>query len=130
MESELGHTFKVSDMWETYRRYETLDNEIINRVEKKQKPPVHVCDYDWRASHRASKTERELSVICKRMEMPGYGPKAAMVKFLDTGAIEYEDLYASGLEMICYRRGIALKGNAKKDEMVRLLKEADEAEAE
>lgn len=61
--------------------------------------------------------------------MPGHGPKAAMVKFLDTDSVEYEDLYASSLGSMCYKRGIAYKSTAKKDDLVRILKEADDEEA-
>jgi hypothetical protein len=61
--------------------------------------------------------------------MPGHGPKAAMLKWLDTGSVEYEDLYAGSLEMICFRRGIKHRSGEKKVDLIRRLKEADEQEA-
>ena len=51
-----------------------------------------------------------------------------MLKWLDTGDIEYEDMYIGGLTSICRERDVAYKGSAKKMDLVRLLREADEAE--
>jgi hypothetical protein len=64
-----------------------------------------------------------------RREMPGSGPKAAMIKWLETGNIEYDELYAFSLESLCRDRDIKFKSREKKAELVRLLKEADEREA-
>ena len=61
--------------------------------------------------------------------MPGSGPKAAMIKWLETGNIEYDELYAFSLESLCRDRDIKFKSREKKAELVRLLKEADEREA-
>jgi hypothetical protein len=61
--------------------------------------------------------------------MPGSGPKAAMIKWLETGNIEYDELYAFSLESLCTDKGIKFKSGEKKAELVRLLKEADEREA-
>ncbi|KUJ13982.1 uncharacterized protein LY89DRAFT_784808 [Mollisia scopiformis] len=128
LEAMIGHSVSASDITKASNRYDALDNEITSRQESKQEPVIPVCDYNWKDSHWASRTERELSEICSRREMPGHGPKAAMIKFLDTGAVEYEDLYAGSLEMICYKRGIHVKSGAKKNDLVRILKEADEGE--
>jgi hypothetical protein len=64
-----------------------------------------------------------------RREMPGSGPKASMIKWLETGNIEYDELYAFSLESLCRDRGIKFKSGEKKAELVRLLKEADKREA-
>ena len=64
-----------------------------------------------------------------RREMLGSGPKAAMIKWLETGNIEYDELYAFSLESLCRDRDIKFKSREKKAELVRLLKEADEREA-
>ncbi|KAF8866309.1 hypothetical protein BDZ45DRAFT_337626 [Acephala macrosclerotiorum] len=128
LESQIGHSVEYSKILEGYDRQEKLDDEITSRQEYRAGPPNHICDYDWKDSHWASRTERELSEICSRREMPGHGPKAAMLKWLDTGVVEYEDLYASSLESICYKRGIKYKSNAKKVDLIKILREADEAE--
>lgn len=128
LEILLGHPVE-DNMWDLYEEYQAHDNEIINRARSVPEPPKHICDFDWKDSHWASRSEHELSEICSRREMPGAGPKAAMIKWLETGEVEYEDLYAFSLETMCDKRGIKLKSHPKKADMVRLLKEADAAEA-
>lgn len=61
--------------------------------------------------------------------MPGHGPRAALLKWLDTGSVEYEDLYAGSLGVICYRRWIKHRSGEKKVDLIRRLKEADEQES-
>ena len=58
--------------------------------------------------------------------MPGHGPKAAMLKWLDTGNIEYEEMYIGGLASICSERGIKHKVNDNKVDLIKRLREADE----
>lgn len=59
--------------------------------------------------------------------MPGRGaaPKAAQLKWLDMGSVEYADFYISGLEIM---RGIKHKYEAKKEYYIALLEEDDERE--
>ncbi|CZR57620.1 uncharacterized protein PAC_07509 [Phialocephala subalpina] len=128
LESQIGHSPDYSKIIEGYERQERLDYEITSRQEYRTEPPNHICNYDWKDSHWAGRSERDLAEICTRREMPGHGPKAAMIKWLDTGVVDYEDLYASSLETICYKRGIKHKSGAKKVDLVRILKEADGAE--
>lgn len=101
----------------------------IEQQAKNARPGKSVCDYKWQDSHWASRTERELRDICKRQDCPGYGPKAAMIKWLETGSLDYEDLYAFSLYSICLDRGLPANSTEKKVELVRRLKEDDEAEA-
>ncbi|KAK0124729.1 hypothetical protein ONS96_008612 [Cadophora gregata f. sp. sojae] len=82
----------------------------------------------WKDSHLANKTERELSEICSRREMTGYGSKAAMLKWLDMGRIDHQDMYMDGLTRICGQRGVDYKESDKKADLVRRPNEADEAE--
>jgi len=96
---------------------------------KETRPQIPICGYKWQDSHWASRTERELREICTRTDCPGAGPKASMIKWLDTGSVDYEDLYACSLEQICRNRGLPAKSGEKKADLVRRLKEADEAEA-
>lgn len=101
----------------------------IEQKAKETRPQIPICDDEWQDSHWASRTERELREICTRREFPGSGPKAAMIKWLDTGSVDYEDLYAFSLEQICRSRGLPAKSGEKKLDLVRKLNEADEAEA-
>jgi hypothetical protein len=90
--------------------------------------PTPVCNYDWKDSHWTERTERQLREICSRRGMPGCGPKAAMLKWLDTGDVDYEDMYIHGLTSICMDRGLEYKNKDKKIDLIRRLREADEAE--
>ncbi|KAH7309239.1 hypothetical protein BKA65DRAFT_382875, partial [Rhexocercosporidium sp. MPI-PUGE-AT-0058] len=127
MESYIGHP---AEHYEGLRpRQENKeDARIQHELWASRKKAVPVCDYNWKDSHWADRTERQLHEICSRRGMPGYGPKAAMLKWLDTGKIDYQDMYMGGLTKICRERGIAYKESDKKMELVRKLKEADEAE--
>jgi hypothetical protein len=130
LETQIGHA--VEDHGVCREGPEADLRAIDNQVERdavNSRPRIPICDYDWRDSHWASRTERQLSEICSRRGMPGHGPKAAMLKWLDTGSVEYEDLYAGSLEMICFRRGIKHRSGEKKVDLIRRLKEADEQEA-
>lgn len=90
------------------------------------KPPERQCDYDWKQSHWADRTTRELLDICRRREMPGQGTRAAMIKWLETGTVEYEDLVAYSLEGMCRKRGLPFRG-LKRSELARRLREDDMA---
>ena len=130
LETQIGHA--VGDHGVCRGGPEADLQAIDNQVERdavNSRPRIPICDYDWRDSHWASRTERQLSEICSRRGMPGHGPKAAMLKWLDTGSVEYEDLYAGSLEMICFRRGIKHRSVEKKVDLIRRLKEADKQEA-
>lgn len=105
-----------------------VDNQIQTQA-RMSRSRIRICDYNWRESHWASRTERQLNEICSRREMPGSGPKAAMIKWLDTGSVEYDDLYVGSLERICAERGIKYRSGEKKVELVRLLEESDEQES-
>ncbi|PVH71456.1 hypothetical protein DL98DRAFT_521047 [Cadophora sp. DSE1049] len=127
MESYIGHP--VPRGMDTRAREEKAeDARISNEMWVSRRNAVPVCDYDWKDSHWAGRTERELNEICSRRGMPGYGPKAAMLKWLDTGNIDYQDMYMGGLTRICHERGIGYKESDKKADLVRRLSEADEAE--
>lgn len=126
LELKTGRSVIASDVMERESSKHAFD---LERQHAAQRPlPKPICDYDWKGSHWADRTERELYEICSRRGMPGHGPKAAMLKWLDTGDIEYEDMYIGGLTSICRERGVAYKDSAKKMDLVRLLREADEAE--
>jgi hypothetical protein len=127
LEEAIGHpvdcerTFKVEDQ-------QTAKDHLVEQEAKAARPAIPVCDYKWRDSHWAVRTERELRDICYRRDFPGSGTKAAMIKWLETGSVDYEDLYAGSLEQMCRERGLRAKYGEKKVDLVRLLKEADEAE--
>ena len=83
------------------------------------KPPQPIYDYAWQDSRWASKSERELAEICRRRDMPGAGTKAARIKWLETGKLMYEDLYAFSLDSLCRKRNLP-HGGVKKQLMQRL----------
>lgn len=124
LEEQIGHSIQDTDLARTEKLVDTLDHQIQSQAQK-SRPGIHICDYDWRDSHWASRTERELSEICSCRGMPGHGPRAAMIKWLDTGTVEYEDMYAGSLEMMYFKRGIKCRSGEMKVELIRLLREAD-----
>ena len=125
MEARVGHPVNATEDLDRERKRQQLNSQMQQQASSPPKP-VPICGYKWQDSHWADRTEAQLREICSRREMPGSGPKAAMLKWLDTGEVDYEDLYAGGLEMICRERGVHYKCNAKKVDLVRLLKEDDE----
>jgi hypothetical protein len=127
LEAQIGHPVEDTDLMKTEQSVDVLDNKLQSQAQMRR-PGKPICDYNWRESHWASRSERELWDICQRRGMPASGPKAALIKWLETGSVEYEDLYAGSLEMICYRRGIKHKSGEKKVDLILRLKEADEQE--
>jgi len=128
LEVAIGHpVHKIKSVMDEANKVSGLDIKVRQQAQPTRKA-FPVCEYDWKDSHWASSTERELTEICRRREMPGYGPKAAMLKWLDTGSVDYEDLYVGSLEQMCMERGIKHKSSDKKVELIKKLREADEAE--
>lgn len=127
LESKTGRSMlSATEVLKREGRKHALEHQLQQEF---QRPlPTPVCDYDWEDSHWADRTERQLSEICSRRGMPGYGPKAAMIKWLDTGDVDYEDMYITGLHRICLERGLKFKSGDKKAELVRLLQENDDAQ--
>lgn len=102
-----------------------MEVELDLKLRSKPKP-VPICGYNWKASYWASKSERELSEICFQREIPRYGPKAAKIKWLDTGVVEYQDLYIASLLRMAKARGLKAGDNMSKDKFITLLLMADE----
>lgn len=128
LESQTGQAIASAEACMQHEtELDALDIEIQARGKQTRKP-VPKCEYDWKTSHWASRTERELSEICRRREMPGSGTRAAMIKWLETGFLEYEDVTLGSLERICEERGVRFKSDARKSDLVKLLVDADEAE--
>jgi hypothetical protein len=125
LEAQIGHPVEDTDLMEKENQISALDHKLQAEGQL-SRPGIPICGYNWRESHWASRTERELSDICSRRGMPGHGPRAALIKWLDTGSVEYEDLYAGSLEIMCIRRGIKCRSGAKKVDLIRRLQEADE----
>jgi len=126
LETRIGHPINVLASVHEEDKILALDCQLKSAA-KEARPNKPMCDFDWKKSHWADRTEVQLQEICRRREMPGNGPRAAKIKWLETGHLEYDDLYASSLEVICLNRGIKYSG-ATKVELIRRLVEADEAE--
>ena len=126
LESKTGRSVNLTESFKKEDNLTALDYRTQNRAQEARRK-VSICDYNWKESHWADRRERELAEICSRRGMPGYGPKAAMLKWLDTGDLEYEDMYTSGLTSICMERGLECRNRDKKVDLIRRLREADEA---
>jgi hypothetical protein len=128
LEVAIGHPVdRIKPIMDEMNELYSSDTQIRQEAQPTRKA-VPICEYNWKDSHWASRTERELSEICRRREMPGHGPKAAMLKWLDTGSVDYEDLYGFSLEQMCSERGIKYKSSDKKLDLIKRLREADAAE--
>ena len=120
---EAANATKVGDQEERRLGH---DSKFQRQAEKLL--PTPVCRYNWEDSPWAEKTERQLTKICKTRGMPGGGPKAAKIKWLDTGNVDYEDMYTTELAIMCMERGLKYKSKDKKVDLVRLLREADQVQ--
>ncbi|KAF2432296.1 hypothetical protein EJ08DRAFT_659295 [Tothia fuscella] len=107
--------------------FERAQNRLDNQDQSDFTSKGPICAYDWTNSHWKDRSERELRQISQNRGMPGVGPKAAMLKFLDTGSVDYEDMYTFSLQRICDERSIPIRSGATKGKLVELLKEADVA---
>ncbi|KAF7918948.1 hypothetical protein BELL_0596g00080 [Botrytis elliptica] len=128
LEKSIGHP--VLDIAIVMGRYNAIlrrDHEIVDNYQPIRKPGP-VCDYDWKDSHWAGKTERELRDMCRRQGMEGWGTKATHIKWLETGSVEYEDLSVTSLEIMCRKRGIKFKSGTKRLDLAMKLRETDEKE--
>ncbi|KAF2491445.1 hypothetical protein BU16DRAFT_119381 [Lophium mytilinum] len=82
----------------------------------KDDPPVkHMVNYDWRSSHWADRSLHQLLDIAKSRGMPhaNGAPKAAMIKWLETGELDYEEYYTTALYAMCSERNISVKSAEK-----------------
>lgn len=103
--------------------YQKKEDELLRNKPIKAEGPFCACDGS--RSHWASRKDRELAEICQRKEMTGHGPKAAMLKWLNTGSVDYEDLYMISLEMLCKERGIKYKSKETGIQLAEKLKTND-----
>ncbi|RFU35604.1 hypothetical protein B7463_g663, partial [Scytalidium lignicola] len=126
LESRLGHPINTAIEVLDHMSTSAEDYALVEEV--RQRPSKPMCSYNWRDSHWADRTYQQLTEICTRRGMPGHGPKAAMLKWLDTGELDYEDLFITSLESLCKERGLPCKSTSKKDDLVKLLRENDEME--
>ena len=124
LESKTGRPVNATEALKKEDDIRAIDYKTQDRAQE-SRPRIPVCNYDWKDSHWAERTERQLNEICTRRGMPGCGPKAAMLKWLDTGNLEYEDMYIVGLSSICEKRGVKYKSGDKKVDLIRRLRDAD-----
>ncbi|ESZ97129.1 hypothetical protein SBOR_2487 [Sclerotinia borealis F-4128] len=128
LEERVGHPIK--DIAAVIRHFEALckrDQGIVDNYQPTRKP-APPCDYDWKASHWANRSTRELQDICQRRGTQLSGSKASMIKYLETGVIDYENLYNASLEGMCTQRGIKYKWNETRLDLAGKLRETDDKE--
>ncbi|KAF4632613.1 hypothetical protein G7Y89_g5513 [Cudoniella acicularis] len=128
LEERVGHPVDLNEFKKETRDQSRRDDEILKKVAESAKAAFPRCEYNWKDSHWASRTERELREICERRGMEVWGTKATYLKWLDTGSVDYEDLSVSSLEQVCMKREIRTKSSDKKVDLIRRLREADESE--
>ncbi|QSZ31603.1 hypothetical protein DSL72_001170 [Monilinia vaccinii-corymbosi] len=56
------------------------------------------------------------------------GTRASMIKYIETGEVDYEDLYVDALKAMCSQRGVKHKYNELRLDLARKLSETDEKE--
>ncbi|KAA8574343.1 hypothetical protein EYC84_005829 [Monilinia fructicola] len=128
LEKNIGHP--ILDITTALGRHKVVykrDHEITKSYQ-----PVHksgpLCDYDWKGSQWAHKSERELREMCRRQGMKAWDSKAASIKWLETGSVEYEDLSAGSLSIMCMEREIKVNSHELRLDLARKLREDDELE--
>ncbi|KAB8288834.1 hypothetical protein EYC80_010737 [Monilinia laxa] len=128
LENSLGHpVLDIATVMKVHKAVDKRDGEITNSYQPVHKPGP-ICDYDWKDSHWAKRSERELREICKRRGMKGWGTKATGIKWLETGSVEYDELSATSLQTMCMQRGIKVKSHEVRLDLARKLRETDEKE--
>lgn len=129
LEERIGHAVPDGHMQRKMENVQRIrDSEIMNAVEATAPKPKSLCDYDWKDSHLADRSLRDLQEICGNSGMQGWGTKATMLKWLDTGSVEYEELSMTSLEQLCRERGVQTRSKDKRLDLARRMKDADEAE--
>lgn len=128
LESEIGHAMmSEQEFWDENNSRRAEDAQIQMEAQPTRRP-IPRCKYDWKDSRWASKTQRELHQICRSWgNLPGWGPKATLIKWLDTRTMDYEDMCVSSLQKICGERGLRAKFDSKKVDLIRILRDADES---
>ncbi|TVY83850.1 hypothetical protein LSUE1_G001625 [Lachnellula suecica] len=125
LESMIGHPANATHTMAKEHDGRRRDDDILLNYEP-ARTLGPICEYNCENSQWATKSEHELIEICARKKMPGHGPKAAMLKWLDMGVVGYGELYGYSLETLCRKRGLRCRRHEKKDDMVRMLKKDDE----
>lgn len=71
---------------------------------------------------------RDLLDICERRGMKLNGTRATLIKYIETGEMDYEDLYVGDLKSMCEKRRIRCTSCANRLDIAKLLRETDEKE--
>ncbi|KAH8594400.1 hypothetical protein B0O99DRAFT_624913 [Bisporella sp. PMI_857] len=125
LELRIGHPVHIMATMDEEKQQQLEDHRI--QQQQVQRPRIPICDYKWQDSHWASRTERQLREICDRRGMEGSGPKATMIKWLETGSVDYEDVYTFSLRAECEARGLRVSQTAKKSDLVQRLRDDDKS---
>ncbi|KAF5869312.1 uncharacterized protein Bfra_011119 [Botrytis fragariae] len=134
LEKSIGHpVLDIAIVMGRYNAIRRRDHEIVNSYQPIHKPGP-VCDYDWKDSHWAGRTERELRDMCRRQGMEGWGTKATCIKWLETGSVEetdeketaYRELGIMALKKMCKECGMKTTSGETKQNLITKVRVADE----
>ncbi|PQE09244.1 hypothetical protein CJF32_00010696 [Rutstroemia sp. NJR-2017a WRK4] len=127
LEAIVGHPVDLRKVNKQIDELDSRDRLLQYSYQPARKQPT--CDYDWKSSQWATRSSRELSDICRRQGWFVGETKAACIMWLETGEVDYELLSVHSLESICKDRGIKIRSNEKRIDLVKKIQESDEAEA-
>ncbi|KAM3072448.1 hypothetical protein ACMFMG_009249 [Clarireedia jacksonii] len=128
LEAIVGHPVEPKKVSKQIDELDARDRLLQDSYQPARKSQP-MCDYDWKKSHWAKRSGRELQNMCQRQGMQGSGNKATCIKWLETGEVDYGDLSMTSLEFMCGDRDIKVRSKERKLDLVKKLRDADEAEA-
>ncbi|PQE26766.1 hypothetical protein CJF31_00003462 [Rutstroemia sp. NJR-2017a BVV2] len=130
LEAIVGHPVEPRKVFKQIDELGKRDRLLQDSYQPARKSqPSCVVNYDWKSSHWATRSSQELHDICRRQGWFGGETKAACIMWLETGEVDYELLSVMSLERICKDRGIKIRSNEKRIDLVKKIRDSDEAEA-
>ncbi|PQE07518.1 hypothetical protein CJF30_00007248 [Rutstroemia sp. NJR-2017a BBW] len=130
LEAVVGHPVEPRKVFKQIDELDRRDRLLQYSYQPTRKSqPNRVVNYDWKSSHWATRSSQELNEICRRQGWFVGETKAACIMWLETGEVDYELLSVHSLGRICKDRGIKIRSNEKRIDLVKKIQESDEAEA-
>ncbi|KAF7946597.1 hypothetical protein EAE96_009592 [Botrytis aclada] len=121
LESRIGHPLLAE-----VRMYESSKYDVP--VVTKKAGDRGASDCDPKKTNWGLFNAWELSKIALEKGAPGYGTKDAMIKWLETGILEYEDMHLKSLRAQCWKRLVPQYSNDDKAALIERLKILDKYE--